>query len=205
MEIIYEDKNVLVLDKPAGIVADSIPLRAHRLDKDTSGILLTAKDKKSLEFLQKEFQERKVDKKYTALIVGELQEPGAIKTLLGRSPKDKRKQKAYLPTEPKGAKNLREAITEYRVLKNFKGYTLIEAKPITGRKHQIRAHMAHIHHPIAGDKLYAFKDAKIPNGLKRQFLHATYLKIKLPNDEIKEFESPLPKDLKNVLSQLEPL
>ncbi len=203
MKVIYEDENVRVLDKPAGVNADEIPRRIHRLDKDTSGVLLVAKNDKALEFFQKQFQERKIDKKYKALVMGHLKSGGAIKTLLGRSPGDKRKQRAYLTAEPRGTKNLREAKTEYRVLKHFKDYTLIEAKPITGRKHQIRAHMTHIHHPIAGDKLYSFKNAKAPKDLKRQFLHASSIKITMPDGTMQEFASPLPKDLKNVISQLE--
>lgn len=199
MKTIYEDENVQVLDKPAGIDVDSIGRRVHRLDKDTSGVLLVAKNDEALEFLQKQFQERKVEKKYLALVVGNLKNDGGlIKTLLGRSPKDRRKQKVFLPQEP-GAEGKREAVTKYKVLERFKDYTLIEAKPRTGRKHQIRAHLAYLGHPIAGDKMYGFKNQLCPKGLKRQFLHSGYLKIKLPNGETREFKSELPKDLKQCL------
>lgn len=201
MKIIHEDENVQVYDKPAGINCDDFEKRIHRLDKDTSGIFLVAKNEKALEFFQKQFQERKVEKKYLALVVGNLKnKEGEIKTLLGRSPKDRRIQKAYLAHEPQ-AEGKREAVTRYKVLQRFKDYDLIEVKPETGRKHQIRAHFAYLGHPIAGDKLYGFKNQPCPKGLKRQFLHASYIKIELPNGEIKEFQSELPNELKTKLPQ----
>ncbi len=230
IKIIYEDKNVFVVDKPAGITvfpengrertfidylietrpelknAGERPRYgvAHRLDKDTSGVLLIAKNNDTLKFLQQEFETRKVVKKYIALVTGRLEEKhGIIKTLLGRSPKDPRKQKIYSVLDPKGEKNLREAVTEYSFIKSFKDYTLIEARPLTGRKHQIRVHLAHINHPIAGDKLYGFRGQKAPKGLKRQFLHGAYVKLMMSRSKIKEFISPLPKDLKDVISHLE--
>lgn len=234
--IIYEDKNVLVINKPAGItvfpedgtkrksLADYLlkkfpnlknigkPPRygiVHRLDKDTSGMLLVAKSNKTLQFLQKEFKEGKVFKKYLALIIGCLKnKEGEIKTLVGRSPKDRKKQKVFLPHEPQSKrKGLRKAITEYRVLKKLSDgknlYTLVEVFPKTGRKHQIRVHLVFLGCPIAGDKIYGFKNQPVPSGLTRQFLHASYLKVKLPGGQIKEFHSPLVKDLKKVLDKLE--
>jgi len=225
MRVIYEDEYLQVLDKPAGIDVDNIPRRVHppkfsegklrrvhppkfsegklrrvhRLDKDTSGIFLVAKNDKALEFFQKQFKERKVEKKYLCLVVGNLKnKEGEIKTLLGRSPKDRRKQKVFLPQEP-GALGKREAITNYKVLERFKNYDLIEVEPKTGRKHQIRAHFSYLGHPIAGDKLYGFKNQLCPKGLKRQFLHASYLKIKMPDEKIKEFRLELPEDLKSVI------
>jgi 23S rRNA pseudouridine1911/1915/1917 synthase len=216
-KILYEDEDIRVIDKPAGLNSDDIEGRAHRLDKDTSGVLLTAKNDKTLEFLQRQFQERKTKKKYFALVTGHLKDKeGAIETLLGRSPADRMKQKVYLPQDPKaqrgkslfaegkretGAK-YREAVTRYKVLQRFKNYDLIEAEPLTGRKHQIRAHLAHLGHPISGDKLYGFKNQLCPEGLKRQFLHASYLKIELPRKGNKEFQSELPKDLKEVLEKI---
>ena len=220
METIYEDENVLVIDKPAGINSDNFEKRVHRLDKDTSGILLVAKNDKALEFLQKQFsscakgyggpaeafgeggKERKVEKKYIALVVGNLKKgEGVIETLIGRSPGDRRKQKVYLPGEP-NSQEKRKAITEYKVLQRFENYDLIEVEPRTGRKHQIRTHLAYFSHPIAGDKLYGFKGQICPKGLKRHFLHASYLKIKLPSGKIKIFKSNLPEDLKKVLNQI---
>ena len=124
--IIYEDKNLLVIDKPAGVNADDFPLRVHRLDKDTSGLLLIAKNDEALKFFQKQFKERRVEKKYIALVAGSLKnQAGEIKTLLGRSAKDRRKQKVYLAGEP-NSEGKREAITEYKVLAKFENFSLIE-------------------------------------------------------------------------------
>ena len=204
-KIIYEDEDLSVIDKPAGLVVDNIERRVHRLDKDTSGILLVAKNDKALEFLQKQFKERKIKKKYLALVAGNLKKgEGVIETLIGRSPGDRRKQKVYLSGEP-NSQEKRKAITEYKVLQRFENYDLIEVEPRTGRKHQIRTHLAYLGHPIAGDKLYGFKGQICPEGLKRHFLHASYLKIKLPDGETKEFKSELPDDLKLCLINLKPL
>ncbi len=228
-KIIYEDKEILVVDKPAEIVVfpegkttekTLIDLLAkqypdlknvgeaprfgivHRLDKDTSGILLVAKSTKALIFLQKQFKNREVEKKYTALATGVIsEEKGVIHTLIGRSKSDPRKQKASW-LEDANPKGKREAITEYNVLKRFKDYTLLEVKIKTGRKHQIRCHFSYIHYPIAGDKLYGFKDSPCPKDLTRQFLHASYLKIQLPSGQMKEFNSDLPEDLQNILTNL---
>jgi len=229
LNIIAEDDRLIVVDKPAGVTVWKDPstssgqedtvaslltgqfpeleklgekLRygiAHRLDKDTSGILLAAKTKEAFEQLQKQFAARKVEKRYVCLAEGTLKEEGGlIHTLLGRSPADRRKQRAYpLDQEASGR---REAITEWKVLKRFENYTLLEVTPKTGRKHQIRAHMASVGHPIAGDKLYGFKDQRIPQGLERHFLHANFLKV-----NGKEFVSPLPQDLQNVLEKLSQL
>jgi 23S rRNA pseudouridine1911/1915/1917 synthase len=202
MKIIYEDENVQVVDKLAGVNSDDFPKRVHRLDKDTSGILLIAKNEAALEFLQKQFEDRQVQKKYIALIVGHLKsEKGELKTLLDRAPGDRRKQKAYLPNEPKVG-DKREAVTLYRLLQKFENYDLIEVEPKTGRKHQIRAHFVYLGHPLAGDKLYSFKNQPVPDSLSRQFLHASYLKIKLPDGQEKEFFSELPEDLKEVINKL---
>lgn len=209
LKTIYEDDNLLVVEKPAGIDIEGIKsilpegfIPAHRLDKDTSGVLVVAKDKNTLEFLQKQFQERKVGKKYLCLVEGEIKEKERmVETLLGRAPGDRRKQKVYLPGEPK-AGGKRQAKTIFKVVERLKGYTLLEAEPKTGRKHQIRSQLAYLGYPVAGDKLYGFKNQKIPSGLKRHFLHASYLKIKLPTGEKREFISPLPEDLKEVLQNL---
>ncbi len=245
IKIIYEDADVLVVDKPAGIVVfdegpastkatagkaetliDALlekypelknvgeaptlsgagPLSGpprygivHRLDKDTSGLLLVAKSQEALIFLQKQFKNREVDKKYLALATGVVKdESGRIETLIGRSPADPRKQKAY--TQEGVGK--REAITEYKILQRFENYTLLEVQIKTGRKHQIRCHLAYIHHPIAGDTMYGFKDSTKPEGLERQFLHASYLRIQLPSGQTKEFNSDLPQNLKEILNEL---
>jgi len=204
LEIIYEDNNVLVVDKPAGVViTDIYPdlSKAHRLDKDTSGVLLIAKNEKALIFLQKQFKQRSVEKKYIALVIGNIKDnQGKIETLIGRSKKQGTRQKVYLTAEP-GSEGKREAITEYKVLERFKDYTLLEVFPKTGRMHQIRVHLAYINHPVAGDKKYGFKNQLCPKELKRQFLHASYLKIKLPNTGLKELNSKLAQDLKLCLQK----
>jgi len=222
MKRIYEDENLIAIDKPAGIVVYPNLIKelfkkfpylknvgraprygiVHRLDKETSGILLIAKNNKALDFFQSQFKARQVEKKYLALVVGEIREnQGIIKTLIGRSKKDGKKQKIYLPGSP-DSKGKRKAITQYRVLEKFKDYTLIEVQIKTGRKHQIRIHFAGILHPVAGDKVYGFKNQPKPKGLERQFLHANYLKITLPSGEIKEFKSRLPDELEKVLKNL---
>ena len=243
VKIIYEDDDVLVVDKPAGMVVfpegqtkDGTLIDAligkypelknagesprygivHRLDKDTSGVLLVAKNDESLIFLQKQFSagakaladkknreelEKTIEKRYIALVEGNIKDnTGIIHTLIGRAPGDKRKQKTY-PLSELGA-GKREAITEYKVLERFKDYTFLEVQIKTGRRHQIRCHFSYLQHPVAGDKLYSFKNSKVPKGLTRQFLHSAYLKIQLPNGETKEFESELPEDLKKVLNNL---
>lgn len=203
MNVIYEDKDVLVIDKPAGLNCDDFEKRVHRLDKDTSGVFLVAKNDEALKFLQKQFKDRQVEKKYVALVLGHMPaEKGEVETLLGRAPGDRRKQKVYSAQEP-GAAGKREAKTRYRLLQRYLNYDLIEAEPLTGRKHQIRTHLRYLGHPIAGDKLYGFKNQSNPKNLQRQFLHAGFLKIALPNGEKKEFISELPEDLSKVLKDLE--
>jgi 23S rRNA pseudouridine1911/1915/1917 synthase len=236
LNTIYEDKDVLVIDKPAGVIVfpegesfkeketlirfllDQFPYLkeagksprygiVHRLDKDTSGILLVAKNNKNLDYLQGLFKERKVIKKYTVLLEGSLnRDKGRIQSLIGRDPKDRRKQKVYSKLGP-DAKGKREAITEFRILKKFsdkegRKYTLAEAIIKTGRRHQIRTHFRSLDCPVAGDKLYGFKNQIFPPKLRRQFLHADYIKLKLQNGLEKEFKSELSEDLKETLRNL---
>jgi len=237
LNIIYEDKDIIVLNKQAGIsvhpsvneprgtlvnaliakypeiknVGDD-PIRpgiVHRLDKDTSGLLVVAKDQKTFEFLKKEWQEGKVIKKYLALVWGHPKEKGEIISELTRSLKDFRKRMvvrlarrdALGPEKQKDKKIAgKTAITEYKVVKKFKDYSLIEVYPKTGRMHQIRVHFASLGHPVAGDKIYG-KSKKKPEGLTRQFLHAFYLKFSLPDGPL-AFEADLPVDLSSVLTEL---
>ncbi|MEA3452754.1 MAG: RluA family pseudouridine synthase [Patescibacteria group bacterium] len=219
MNIIYQDKNLLVINKPAGINSDKelmmelikeLPelIKAgeyprhgliHRLDKDTSGILLIAKNNKSLSFFQKQFKERKVDKKYIALVQGTIpKKSGEIKTLINR---EGIKQKTFPLLGPQRVGS-RIAETSWKIIKEYKEYTFVEATPKTGRKHQIRVHFAHLGFPIAGDKLYSFKNKKKPKGLQRQFLHANQLKIRLLDGKEKIFRSDLPEELKQIIKIL---
>jgi len=230
LSILHEDTDVVVVNKPPGIIgfpegstqgetiidvlveenpalkdAGEAPRYGvvHRLDKDTSGILVVAKSTEALRFLQEQFTQRTVTKKYIALVHGFVQEDhGIIDNPLGRIPHQK-KQKSYLPHEPEAKRpDVREARTEYSVTKRFQDYTLLEVVPKTGRKHQIRCHLAHIGHPVVGDKLYGFKGHAAPAGLNRQFLHAAELTITLPGGDKKAFAAPLPEDLQKVLDAL---
>jgi len=235
VEIIYQDEDLLVIDKPAGIdVIEMMGLLIqkypelkkigeeprygliHRLDKDTSGVILISKSEKGLVFFQKQFcaqselvadekekkLEKKVEKRYIALVVGDVKNSfGKIETLIGRGINDRKKQKVYLPYEP-NIKGKREAITEYKVIERFNGYTLLEIFPRTGRKHQIRVHLSYLNHPIAGDKVYGFKGQFSPEGLNQHFLHAKCIKLEMLNGEIKEFCSELPENLQNVINKL---
>lgn len=225
-KILYKNKNLLVVNKPAGIPVyskkESLIKKIirkfpeikkvgkkprygliHRLDKETSGLLLIARNNKALKFFQNQFKERKVVKKYLALVRGRIKGERTIKTLIGRDPKHRTKQKAYLPYSPQAKKKgLRKAITKIKPLKSFKNFTLIEAIPKTGRKHQIRVHLKFINHPIVGDKTYNFKNQVSFNNLRGQFLHSFYLKIEIINKKKKEFKIDLPRNLKRILEKL---
>lgn len=241
LKILHEDATLVVVEKPAGMavwkegpgdektigeaLGEQFPNQRalgeerrygilHRLDKETSGILLVAKTSEAFSFFQKQFHDRAVQKKYLCLAEGNIkEEKGRIETLLGRSSGDKRKQKAYLPGEP-GSVGKREAITEYQVQERYPGrsdseessdskrYTLLEMYPKTGRKHQLRAQLAHLGHPIAGDKLYGFKGQKILPGLQRHFLHASAIRVVYPDGTAHEFTSKLPEDLQTILDNL---
>jgi 23S rRNA pseudouridine1911/1915/1917 synthase len=167
----------------------------HRLDKDTSGLLLVAKNDVAHRHLQRQFKERLVHKTYLALTEGLLPTPrGVIDAPIGRHPQ----QRKRMAVVPRGG---REARTEYRVLERFAEHTLVEAEPVTGRTHQIRIHFASIGHPLAGDRVYGFRKQRLP--LRRQFLHAARIAFTLPSSgEPLEFTSELPDDLAAVLDDL---
>lgn len=229
LNIVYEDDDIIVLNKQAGISVhpsvnepsgtlanaliakypeligvgeDSIrPGIVHRLDKDTSGLLVVARNQKAFEFLKKEWQEGKVIKKYLTLVWGHMKpESGTVESELVRSPKEFRKRTVVRPGKNALAGKL--AITNYKTIKKFKDFSLVEVSPKTGRMHQIRVHMASLGHPVAGDKIYG-KKKTAPEGLARQFLHAGYLKFSLPDGRSMVFESDLPADLEKIVAKLE--
>lgn len=173
----------------------------HRLDKDTSGVLLLAKTKKAHEFLKKQFQDREVKKVYNAVVSGWFKEDrGVINKPIGRSPSDFRRRLAG-----RGARGeLREAITEYKVLKRFedeKGnkFSYIEVRPKTGRTHQIRVHMKFLNHPVVCDSLYNPGTACL-KGISRLALHAKSIEFKNLKGETIKVESPLPKEFSDIIT-----
>ncbi|MDH7490272.1 MAG: RluA family pseudouridine synthase [Anaerolineae bacterium] len=222
LDIVYEDADILVVNKPAGMVVHPAfghasgtlvnavlahcpdlagvggelrPGIVHRLDKDTSGLIVVAKGDVALRDLQAQFKGREVQKVYLALVEGHVSPPtGLIDAPIGRDPRARKK----MAVVPRGG---REAQTEYRALEFYDEHTLVEAHPLTGRTHQIRIHMAFIGHPIVGDPVYGFRKqrAKAP----RLFLHAARLAFRLPSTgEWREFQTPLPDDLAAVLARL---
>jgi len=219
LEILYEDDDLLVVDKPAGLtvhpapghpahtlvnailahfphladIGDSLrPGVVHRLDKDTSGVMLVAKNSAAQVDLARQFKSHSVTKAYLALVKGKLTpENGIIEADIGRDPRN-RKRMAVVAEG-------REARTEYRVIKYIGGCTLLEIMPETGRTHQIRVHLAAIGFPVVGDKVYGVKSKY----LSRQFLHAFRLGFKLPSTgKYVEFESELPPDLEKALEDI---
>ena len=169
----------------------------HRLDKDTSGLIVVAKNDPTLRALQKQFKERDVEKVYLALVGGAPPTPaGLVEAPVGRDPRQ-RKRMAVVPIS-RG----REAVTEFRTIERFDEHTLIEARPRTGRTHQIRVHMAYLGCPIAGDTVYGRRKNTVP-GLTRQFLHASRLTFQLPGKTGRQsFVAPLPEDLQQALDEL---
>ncbi len=170
----------------------------HRLDRDTSGVLLLAKTQKAHEFLKKQFQDREVKKTYVAIVSGWLKDDrGIINKKIGRSPTDFRKYSAS-----RGARGeMRDAVTQYKVLKRFNApqkFTYLELYPKTGRTHQIRVHMKSIDHPVVCDVLYDPKGV-CPKSIKRMALHAKSIEFKnLKGDNVK-VESVLPLFFKNIV------
>ena len=228
LDIVYEDAALLVVNKAAGMVVhpapghpggtlvnallahcpelakenDDRPGIVHRLDRDTSGLVLVAKNAKIRRALQRQFQERTVHKSYLALLDGHLQPTwGRIEAPIGRDPQH-RQRMAVLPGG-------REAVTEYHVLEQFDRqtgpaagmYSLVKAEPRTGRTHQIRVHLASVGHAVVGDPVYGRRRTHLP--LERQFLHAGHLGFQHPvTGQRLELEAPLPADLAGVLELL---
>ena len=189
----------------AGVGEDpSRPGIVHRLDKETSGLMVVAKTQPMYLWLKKQFQDRKVEKKYIALVFGKMsQKEGEISVPIAR----RKTKQITIPDANKGfsgnAYKSRKASTGFKILDFYNDFTLVEALPRTGRMHQIRVHFKHIGHPLAGDKTYASKRVLSALPMERHFLHAGYLAFDLPSGEKAEFSSDLPADLKKVLAGLE--
>lgn len=221
LSIIYEDDRLIVVDKPAGMVvhpapgnysgtlvnallyhtgrlspsAELKPGIVHRLDKDTSGLMIVAKDAAAHSFLARQFNKRTTDKRYIAVVDGVVElDNGIISAPIGRHPRDRKKMAVRFSES-------RDAVTRYKVLERFKNSTLLEIKPETGRTHQIRVHMAHIGHPIIGDATYGTKKGAGP--IERQALHAASISFLHPaTKEVKRFESKLPEDMGSLIKKL---
>ena len=210
----------------AGVGEDpSRPGIVHRLDKETSGLMVVAKTQPMYLWLKKQFQDRKVEKKYIALVFGKMsQKEGEISVPIARHktkqitvPVANKSSTFLLSIKPntrcsgkvldKGfsgnAYKSRKASTGFKILDFYNDFTLVEALPRTGRMHQIRVHFKHIGHPLAGDKTYASKRVLSALPMERHFLHAGYLAFDLPSGEKAEFSSDLPADLKEILNGLE--
>ncbi|MCS7251314.1 MAG: RluA family pseudouridine synthase [Anaerolineae bacterium] len=224
LDVLYEDQDVLVIQKPAGMVVHPgaghargtlihailahcpglegvggilRPGLVHRLDKETSGVLLVAKNERTYHFIQAQFKARMVRKVYDALVIGHPPPEGTIEAPIARDPGHRRRMAVVLTGRP--------ARTRYRVLKAYEGrwgrYAWLEVYPETGRTHQIRVHLAYVGYPIVGDPLYG-RRAALP--CPRLFLHARALTVRLPlHPEPMTFEAPLPPDLREVLRVLE--
>lgn len=223
LDIVYEDEDLAVINKPQGMVVHPAPghysgtlvnalmhkiddlssingiLRpgiVHRLDKNTSGLLIIAKNNYAHNFLSDCLKEHSINRIYYCLVHGVLKnDKGIINAPLGRSEKDRKKRTVT-------TKNSKEAITNYEVIKRFKGYTLVKLKLETGRTHQIRVHMKYIGHPVVGDDVYGKEDKKF--GLKGQLLHSKTLGFVHPRTkEYMEFDTELPDYFKEVLKKID--
>lgn len=223
LDIIYENDDLIVVNKPAGMVVhpaaghasgtlvnavlgydpdlegiggEERPGLVHRLDKETSGLIILAKNERAHNWLQDQFRLRTVEKTYLALVDGKPPTPaGRVEAAIGRDPKQRKKMAVRSPG--KG----REAVSEYKTLETFKEHTLLEFHPLTGRTHQIRLHCAFLGCPIVGDSIYGRRNPSVD--IDRHFLHAYRLKILLPNEkEPRTFEAELPDELKNALEEV---
>lgn len=226
LDIVYEDEDMLVINKPQGMVVhpaagnyngtlvnalmaycgDSLsgingekrPGILHRIDKDTSGLLLVAKNDMAHQGLAEQIKEHSLTRAYKALAYGNFkQTEGTINLPIGRHPVDRKKMAVTY-------RNSREAITHYKVLKTYQGYSLVECRLETGRTHQIRVHLTNMGHSIVGDPIYGSRKCSFP--LKGQLLHAWQVGFIHPrNGEYMEFSSELPQHFLDVLNKLEEL
>ncbi len=223
LDIIFENDDLIVVNKPAGMVVhpaaghssgtlvnavlgydpdmegiggEERPGLVHRLDKETSGLIILAKNERAHNWLQDQFRLRKVEKTYLSLVDGKPPTPaGRVEASIGRDP-SQRKQMAIVQLG-KG----REAVSEYKTLESFKNHTLLEFHPHTGRTHQIRLHCQFLGCPIVGDSVYGKRT--VTATINRHFLHAYRLKIVLPGEtQPRTFEAELPEELKAVLDEV---
>lgn len=230
LNIVHEDSSLIVINKPAGLVVHpaaghytgtlqnallyydeslaAVPRAGivHRLDKDTTGLMVVARNLSAHNFLVDQIQRHDVKREYQAIVHGVLTGGGKVDQPIGRHPRDRIKMAVR--------ENGREAVTHYRLLKRFREHSHIRVQLETGRTHQIRVHMSHLHHALVGDQVYAGRQ-RIPAGakqelvdyiksFKRQALHAWKLTFTHPEkDEIVSFEAPLPSDLKKLIELLE--
>jgi 23S rRNA pseudouridine1911/1915/1917 synthase len=226
LRIVFEDVDVVVLDKPAGMVVhpgaghssgtlvnallhhvkdlsgvggEARPGIVHRLDRGTSGLMVVAKHDKAHQELARQFQDREVEKEYLALVWGVVHAGRRIDAPIGRDPKDRQKMSTR-------ARRARSAVTRVTFARHFKGVTLIKVAIATGRTHQIRVHLSAIGHPIVGDQTYGGVHRRVGHNLRavmrleRPFLHACRLAFTHPGDGRRvEFDSPLPPELETVV------
>ena len=224
LSILYEDEDLVVVDKQKGLVVHPAPgnlegtlvngllahcrdlsgingvLRpgiVHRIDKDTSGLLVVAKNDRAHSELARQFKEHTIERVYLALVHGQIQEAaGEVEAPIGRDPRDRKRMAV-------NGQHGKDALTRYRVLERFPGYSLVELRLETGRTHQIRVHMKLLDHPLVGDEKYT--NRKNPFGVSGQMLHAGALGFEHPRTgQIMRFQSPLPAYFQDVLDTLEP-
>lgn len=222
LDIIYEDKDIIVVNKAKGMVVhpgngnkegtlvnaimayakdlsgiggELRPGIVHRIDKDTSGLIIIAKNDEAHKNLSEQIKNHQITKIYTALVKGNIAEDDAtIDMPIGRDKNDRKKMSV--------TKDGKEAVTHFKVLKRYGEYTLLRVKIDTGRTHQIRVHMAKIGHPVVGDEVYS--NGKNEFNVHGQMLHSTYLKFKHPiTGKELELEAPLPKYFQDVLNKLD--
>jgi 23S rRNA pseudouridine1911/1915/1917 synthase len=223
LNIVFENDDLIVVNKPAGMVVhpaaghysgtlvnavlgydpdlegiggEERPGLVHRLDKETSGLIILAKNERAHNWLQDQFRLRKVEKTYLALVDGKPPTPaGRVEAPIGRDPSHRKKMAIVSPG--KG----REAVSEYKTLESFRHHTLLEFHPHTGRTHQIRLHCQFLGCPIVGDSVYGKRTPTAT--IERHFLHAFRLKIVLPNEkQPRTFEAELPEELKAALEEV---
>ncbi len=220
LDVVYEDSDIIVINKPRGMVVhpaagnytgtlvqallyhcedlsgiggEARPGIVHRIDKDTTGLLVVAKNDTAHQSLARQIQLKEAGRVYLALVEGRIALPGRVEAPIGRDPKD-RKRMAVVPAG-------REAATEYWPKEQYRHETLLELKLETGRTHQIRVHMAHIGHPVVGDPIYGYRRQRF--SLQGQLLHAWQLHLTHPRTgERMTFQAPLPEDFTHVLQVL---